>query len=122
MGMETTDEGIQAQLAEYDRIQEIEMARLYHPEQLEELEAEEPRYSPPTKKDMLSVNGTKSEFVKGIYKWLLATLDKVGNGEYKDMFKIEGSSIMCSLPDNYFSHYSIPHGTKIEMKFITKKG
>lgn len=71
---------------------------------------------------VLSVSETKTEFIKSIHKWLMETLDTRGKGQYKDYFKIEGSSIMCSLPDNYFDYREIPHGTKIEMKFVTKKG
>ena len=70
----------------------------------------------------LSATATKTEFVKSIYNWLMRTLEENGNGEYISCFTLEGSSIMCNLPDNYFQNYSIPHNTKIEMKFISKKG
>lgn len=70
----------------------------------------------------LTATQTKTEFIKSIYNWLMRTLEEHGNEEYKDCFQIEGSSIMCSLPDNYFNIYNIPHNTKIEMKFISKKG
>lgn len=70
----------------------------------------------------LSAAATKAEFIKSIHRWLMHTLDEHNNSEYKDCFQIEGSSIMCSLPDNFFNSFEIPHGTKIEMKFITKKG
>lgn len=69
----------------------------------------------------LNAAATKIEFVSSIYKWLMTTLEANDKGEYKDCFKIEGSSIMCSLPNNYFSIYSIPENTRIEMKFITKR-
>jgi hypothetical protein len=48
-------------------------------------------------------------------------LKDMGNEQYSDCFKIEGSSIICNLPPNYFNLYDIPENTKIEMKFITKK-
>jgi len=72
-------------------------------------------------KKELTATATKAEFVKSIYNWLMKTLEANDFSEYKECFQIEGSSIMCNLPDNYFNLYTIPHGTKIEMKFITKK-
>lgn len=63
----------------------------------------------------------KTEFIQSIYKWLMRTLETNGKSEYKDCFIIEGSSIMCSLPSNYFYDFTIPEGTKIEMKFVVKK-
>ena len=74
-----------------------------------------------SEKRTLNANETKSEFVKSIHNWLLDTLDRVGNGAYKSCFKIEGSSIICDLPPEYFTHFNIPANTKIEMKFITKR-
>lgn len=71
-------------------------------------------------KKELSTNTTKAEFVKSIYNWLMETLEKKDKSEYKKCFTIEGSSIMCQLPDNYFNLYTIPANTKIEMKFISK--
>lgn len=72
-------------------------------------------------KKELSTNAAKAEFVKSIYNWLMLTLDRNNKPEYKDCFTIEGSSIMCQLPQDYFNLYSIPANTKIEMKFISKK-
>lgn len=73
-------------------------------------------------KKTLSVNATKAEFVKSIHNWLMNTLEKNNKADYKDCFTIEGSSIICQLPQDYFNLYSIPANTKIEMKFISKKG
>lgn len=73
------------------------------------------------KKEMLSSQATKNEFVKSIHNWLMNTLRQNNKEEYSDCFKIEGSSIMCYLPTNYFNMYDIPADTKIEMKFISKK-
>lgn len=72
-------------------------------------------------KKVLTANETKAEFVKSIYNWLMKTLEDNDFSEYKSCFQIEGASIMCNLPENYFNLYTIPRGTKIEMKFITKK-
>ena len=72
-------------------------------------------------KKELSTNAAKAEFVKSIHHWLMKTLEQNGKTEYKNCFTIEGSSIMCQLPQNYFNLYSIPANTKIEMKFISKK-
>ena len=72
-------------------------------------------------KEMLNANKTKAEFVKSIHNWLMLTLEQNGKEEYKNCFTIEGSSIMCELPTNYFNSFDIPTGTKIEMKFISKK-
>lgn len=72
-------------------------------------------------KKELSTNAAKAEFVKSIHHWLMKTLEQNGKTEYKNCFTIEGSSIMCQLPQDYFNLYSIPANTKIEMKFISKK-
>lgn len=72
-------------------------------------------------KEMLSSAKAKAEFIRSIHKWLMRTLDENGNGQYKENFKIEGSSIMCDLPSNFFSAYDIPENTRIEMKFVSKK-
>ena len=72
-------------------------------------------------KEKLSTQATKAEFVKSIHNWLMKTLETNGKAEYKDCFTIQGSSIMCNLPSNYFNLYEIPEGTRIEMKFIAKK-
>ena len=72
-------------------------------------------------KEMLNANKAKVEFIKSIYTWLMRTLDQNNKAEYKKCFTIEGSSIMCELPSNYFNLFDIPAGTKIEMKFISKK-
>ena len=72
-------------------------------------------------KKELTAQGTKTEFIKSIYSWIMETLDKKGKSQYKDCFKIEGSSIMCYLPDDYFNFFTIPENTRIEMKFIAKK-
>ena len=72
-------------------------------------------------KKELTAQGTKTEFIKSIHSWIMETLDKNGKSQYKDCFKIEGSSIMCHLPDDYFNTFSIPENTRIEMKFIAKK-
>lgn len=87
-----------------------------------EVEGETNTYVVPFKQELLSSTATKAKFIDSIYNWLMRTLDEVGNGQYKECFQKEGSSIICSLPDNYFNNYAIPHGTKIEMKFISKKG
>ena len=73
-------------------------------------------------KKELSAQAAKAEFVKSIHYWLIKTLEKNGTPEYSDCFTIEGSSIMCKLPDNYFDLFSIPSNLKIEMKFTVKKG
>lgn len=73
-------------------------------------------------KKELSAQQTKTEFVKSIHNWLMKTLKQNGKEEYSNCFIIDGSSIMCQLPDNYFDNFSIPSGLKIEMKFIVKKG
>lgn len=72
-------------------------------------------------KKELSTNAAKAEFVKSIHHWLMLTLEQNNKSEYKKCFTIEDSSIMCQLPQDYFNLYSIPAGTKIEMKFISKK-
>lgn len=72
-------------------------------------------------KKVLSAQATKAEFISSIYKWLMTTLEANEKEEYKECFTIEGSSIMCSLPDNYFNLYSIPENTRIEMKFVSKR-
>lgn len=72
-------------------------------------------------KEKLGPNATKAQFVKSIHRGLLKLLKDMGNEKYADCFKIEGSSIICNLPSNYFNLYDIPENTKIEMKFITKK-
>lgn len=72
------------------------------------------------KKD-LSAQGLKMEFIKSIHSWLVDTLEKRGNGEYKDNFVVEGSSIMCHIPENFFANFNVPEGTVIEMKFVAKK-
>ena len=72
-------------------------------------------------KEVLNTNKAKAEFVKSIHHWLMRTLEQNGKVEYKNCFTIEGSSIMCELPSDYFNNFDIPAGTKIEMKFISKK-
>ena len=72
-------------------------------------------------KKVVSHQTAKKEFVNSIHKWLLRALEANGNGKYKDIFHIEGSSIICDLPVNYFNLFDIPENTKIEMKFIVKK-
>ena len=59
------------------------------------------------KKEVLGVNQTKAEFVKSIHGWLMRTLKSLDREEYQKCFKIEGSSIMCELPDNFFDNYEI---------------
>ena len=73
-------------------------------------------------KKELSAQQAKAEFVKSIHNWLMRPLKQNDKEEYSDCFTIDGSSIMCQLPDNYFDNFSIPSGLKIEMKFIVKKG
>ena len=73
-------------------------------------------------KKELSAQQAKFEFVKSIHNWLMNTLERNNKSEYKDCFSVEGSSIMCKLPENYFDLYSIPSNLKIEMKFTVKKG
>ena len=72
-------------------------------------------------KEVLSANKVKAEFIQSIHHWLMLTLERNGKEEYKDCFTIKDSSIMCTLPTNYFNNFDIPAGTKIEMKFISKK-
>ena len=72
------------------------------------------------KKD-LTAQATKTEFINSIHNWLMNTLKHNDREEYCDCFTIEGSSIMCQLPADYFNLYNIPANTKIEMKFISKK-
>jgi hypothetical protein len=72
-------------------------------------------------KEVLNSTKAKAEFVQSIHHWLMLTLERNGKEEYKDCFTIDGSSIMCNLPTNYFNNFDIPAGTKIEMKFISKK-
>lgn len=74
-----------------------------------------------SEKKHLNANETKREFIQSIHKWLLNTLDERGNGKYKSCFTIQDSSIICNLPEEYFNNFSIPSGTKIEMKFVTKR-
>lgn len=73
-------------------------------------------------KKELSTQQAKLEFVNSIYKWLMSTLERNEKSEYKNCFNVEGSSIMCKLPESYFDLYSIPSNLKIEMKFTVKKG
>ena len=72
-------------------------------------------------KEVLNSTKAKAEFIQSIHHWLMLTLERNGKEEYKNCFTIEGSSIMCNLPTNYFNNFDIPNGTKIEMKFISKK-
>ena len=72
-------------------------------------------------KEVLNASKAKAEFVKSIHNWLMRTLEQNNKTEYKNCFTIEGSSIMCELPVDYFNNFEIPTGTKIEMKFISKK-
>lgn len=72
--------------------------------------------------EILNVTQTKQKFLDSIYRGLMRLLEENGKPEYKDCFYIEGMSIMCNVPDDYFDNYAIPQGTKIEMKFINKKG
>ena len=72
-------------------------------------------------KETLNANKTKAEFIKSIHYWLMRTLEQNNKSEFKNCFTIEGSSIMCELPSNYFNLFDIPENTKIEMKFISKK-
>lgn len=72
-------------------------------------------------KEMLTARATKDEFIKSIHHWLMRTLEQNNKEQYKDCFTIEGSSIMCQLPQDYFNMFDIPANTKIEMKFISKK-
>lgn len=73
-------------------------------------------------KEMLSTQATKKKFIESVYGGLLQILKNNGKEQYSNMFSIEGSSIMCDLPSNYFNIYDIPEGTRIEMKFVAKKG
>lgn len=70
---------------------------------------------------VLNATQTKAKFVKSIYNWLIETLEARGKEQYKDMFSIEGTSIMCNLPANFFDFTEIPANTRIEMKFVSKK-
>jgi len=72
-------------------------------------------------KQSLSANETKLKFVQSVHTFIMQVFEKEGFTQYQDCFKLEGSSIMCYLPENFFTEFSIPANTKIEMKFITKK-
>ena len=72
-------------------------------------------------KKELSAQGAKSEFVRSIHEFMMHMLKTKGKEEYNTCFRIEGSSIMCDLPQEYFAAFDIPKGVKIEMKFILKK-
>ena len=72
-------------------------------------------------KEVLNSTKAKAEFIQSIHHWLMLTLERNDKEEYKNCFTIEGSSIMCNLPVNYFNNFDIPTDTKIEMKFISKK-
>lgn len=72
-------------------------------------------------KEVLNSTKAKAEFIQSIHHWLMLTLERNGKEAYKNCFTIEGSSIMCNLPTNYFNNFDIPTDTKIEMKFISKK-
>lgn len=72
-------------------------------------------------KKELSSTAAKAEFIKSIHSWLMKTLKQNDKEEYSNCFIIEGSSIMCYLPEIYFDKFIIPENTKIEMKFISKK-
>ena len=72
-------------------------------------------------KKELTAQQTKAEFIKSIHHWMDLTFQKNGTPELIKNFTIEGSSIICELPDDFFNLYDIPANTKIEMKFISKK-
>lgn len=72
-------------------------------------------------KRVLNATETKKEFIESIHNWLMNTLEKLNRSEYKKCFTIDGSSIMCDLPPEYFTYFEIPENTRIEMKFITKR-
>ena len=73
------------------------------------------------KKEVLTVQAAKNEFVKHFYRYIMKSLKQNGNEQYSECFKMEGSSIICNLPENFFTDYVIPTDTKIEIKFIAKK-
>ena len=72
-------------------------------------------------KVILNAQSAKKEFVKSIHNWLMNTLDKNNKSEYKDNFKLQDASILCDIPSDYFDHFEIPEGLKIEIKFTVKK-
>lgn len=72
-------------------------------------------------KKEISAQCAKSEFVRSIHEFMMYMLKTKGKEEYNDCFKVEGSSIMCNLPQEYFAAFEIPKDVKIEMKFILKK-
>lgn len=74
-----------------------------------------------SEKRRLNATETKQEFIGSIHNWLMHTLERLDRSEYKKCFTIDGSSIMCELPPEYFTNFEIPEGTRIEMKFVTKR-
>lgn len=73
------------------------------------------------KNEVLTATKIKGRFVDTIYRMIMYMLKINKNEVYQDCFKVEGSSIMCSLPSNFFHDNEIPEGTRIEIKFIMKK-
>ena len=72
-------------------------------------------------KEKLSAQAAKVEFAKHFHRYMINSLKQNGNEGYSNCFRIEGSSIMCDLPVNFFNDYIIPEITRIEIKFIVKK-
>lgn len=73
-------------------------------------------------KSLLNATATKTMFLKRVAGILQAAVDKSPNADrLQNLFVVEGSSIMCNIPDDFFELYEIPANTKIEMKFVTKK-
>lgn len=72
-------------------------------------------------KRTLNATQTKQAFIESIHKGLIKILNDNGNGKYAKMFTIDGNSIICNLPSEYFTWAEIPEGTKIAMNFVTKR-
>lgn len=70
------------------------------------------------KKKVYSAQEAKKAWMRSIYTHLENILKE---REIPNFFTIEGSSIFGDLPENFFTQYDIPPGTRIEMKFIVKK-
>ena len=132
MSIEVSQENADKQLAEVIRLKTLqqiqERLQGFAPEVQEKIDEalstvriKSRIYKPAEERKKLTATATKSKFIESIYSWLIATLKLAGNGDYSNIFKVEGSSIICNIPDDYFQGFAIPEGVKIEMKFISKK-
>lgn len=71
-------------------------------------------------KEKLKPQDAKKRFMETVRKNILAKLDERGR-DCEDLFVVQGGSIICELPSDFFSNYELPPGFKIEMKFIAKQ-